>query len=355
MAEMLRGNDTVAGLKLPEVKKAISSTRRRKPTNETTRAPRWFTLGPTVAELCVTLILWEGYEQDERGIHKSFAELADETGYTKRQLKTARKLAEDEGLLMATPGFRLNAEAQRTLYWRLNWWHLHEVVFESALKETKTALERGSGKRVRDRLNKRRRQLEDALDDLKLRFLDAPSSQEKPEVQPEQEAGEQGVMTRCTHGDNNLTSIHEDTHEVTSVDNELSTPVSAGTEARQIMNGIYDQLKGCGYRLDGKEYAFNLARVRSVLKHDNPTEKELRDLPTACEDFLVWHGTLDVAKALRRMRQQERRSQLEAEEAARRSKRQGSRGGNDWKKHFAIGSRETRYEYDIGDEEDDTP
>ena len=41
LADMLRGKDTVAGLKLPEVKKAIGRTRRRKPTNETTRAPRW--------------------------------------------------------------------------------------------------------------------------------------------------------------------------------------------------------------------------------------------------------------------------------------------------------------------------
>src|SRR5919109_205673 len=41
-----------------------------------------------------------------------------------------------------------------------------------------------------------------------------------------------------------LSSLHEDTHEVTSVDNELSTPVSASTEARQIMNGVHNQLKG---------------------------------------------------------------------------------------------------------------
>ncbi len=347
MAEMLRGKDTVAGLTLPEVRKAISRTRRSKPTRETTRAPRWYTLGPAVGELCVTLILWEGYEQDERGIHKSFAELVDETGYTKQQLQGARKLAEGEGLLKATAGFRPNAERQRTLFWRLNWWHLHEVVFESALKKTRTALERGGGKRVRDNLNKRRRRLEDALDDLKLNFRGAPSPQDEPEAELGQDAGEQGVMTSCTHGDNNLAPLHEVTQEITSVDNELSTPVGASTDAGQVMNGIYNHLKGCGYRLDGDEYRFNLARVRSVLEHDNPTEEELGDLPTACKEFLEWYGSLDVAKALRRMRQQERRSRLEAEEEARRRERQSSRGNYDWTKHHSIDTGRRTYEYDI--------
>ena len=193
MADMLRGEDTVADLNLHEVKKAIARTRRRKPTNEMTRPPRWYTLGPEVADLCVTLLLWEGFEQDERGIHKSFGELAGETGYTKKQLQGARKLAEDEGLLTAKSGFRPTFNRQRTLYWRLNWWRLHEVVFLSALEETQAALEREGRKPVREELNKRRCQLESALEDLKLLFLSAATA---PGPEDEQDA-EVGVTHRC--------------------------------------------------------------------------------------------------------------------------------------------------------------
>jgi hypothetical protein len=108
-----------------------------------------------------------------------------------------------------------------------------------------------------------------------------------------------------------LSSLHEDTHEVTSVDNELSTPVSASTEARQIMNGVHNQLKGATVWMAKSSLSPSPACGASW-STTTPTAEELGALPTACGQFMVWHGTLDVAKALRRMRQQEQRSQLEA-------------------------------------------
>jgi hypothetical protein len=93
MAEMLRGKDTVAGLTLPQVRQAITRHPRRRLTKETTRNPRQCRLGGCLADLCVTLLLWQGREQDpERGPHKSFPELEEETGYTKRPVAEVRRL-----------------------------------------------------------------------------------------------------------------------------------------------------------------------------------------------------------------------------------------------------------------------
>ena len=182
MADMLRGKDPIAGLFIPEIKKAITQAWRSDPTTETNRAPRWYRMGGVVAEVCLRLLFWEGKESDERGVHKSFAELEAETGYSRRQLQTARRVAEEEGLLVATPGFRPDATGQRTLFWRLDMWQLHEVVFESALEATRTQLEREGRRQWRDRLNKKRRGLEQALHDLRLSFLD--EQEESTEAEP---------------------------------------------------------------------------------------------------------------------------------------------------------------------------
>ncbi len=67
MAAMLRGDEAVAGLEIPEVRKAIRHARRRTPARETDRAPRWYTLGGAVAELYLQLLFWEGKGELEDG------------------------------------------------------------------------------------------------------------------------------------------------------------------------------------------------------------------------------------------------------------------------------------------------
>ena len=107
LADMLRGENTIAGLTLPEVRRAISQAPRSRKTWETRpdRAPRQYRLGPVLADICVRFLLWEGSEWDpERGPHKSYAELEEETGHTKRQLQTARKNGDAEGLPWRTRG-----------------------------------------------------------------------------------------------------------------------------------------------------------------------------------------------------------------------------------------------------------
>lgn len=346
MADALRGKDPIAGLKLPDVRRAITRAERSTTTTEThpDRGPRRYKLGPVVAEVCVGLLLWIGKEQGERGIHKSYSELEHETGFTKRQLQTARNLCEEEGLLEVTAGKRPNATRQNTLYWRLDLWRLHEVVFASALSETRTALENEGRKKERDRLNGRRRKLETALNDLHLSFTEDPM-----------EAG--GAMTTWGDGDDNLGGLQEVTQESTFVDK--STPVDKGAEksnksskqdhtyieepsgknsfqianesspveeAGQLFNEIYNHMKEQGYRLDNEEYKFNLARMRSVLEQDNPTSQEIQELPKACAEYFTWRGTLDVAKALRRHRQQEARGLEQPQPKTRHAFRSGRVG-----------------------------
>ena len=305
MANMLRGKNTVAGLTLLEVRRAITQAARSRKTEETRpdRAPRQYKLGPVLAEMCMRLLLWEGHEQSKDGVHKSFSEMSDETGYSVHQIKGARKLGEEEGLLKATPGFRPGRERQRTLYWRIDYWRLHEVVFESALEETRYKLEREGSRSKRDKLNKRRRVLERALYDLRLEFLDV--------AEPLQEH-EGGDRTTHPEGDSRLGGLQEETQEVTSVDHR-STPVGDDAEAGQIMQNIYEHMKKAGFRLDNKEYTFNLSRVQGVLDNDNPSANDLSSLPEACKGYFTIYGHLDAKKALRRSRQQAARSEIMAQ------------------------------------------
>lgn len=335
LADQLRGRDTIAGLKLPDVRRAIKGHDRREKTTEPeqdrlgrSRAPRQYTIGAEVAEICVNLLLWEGREQDsERGIHKSFGEMAEETGCTEKEIKGARKLGEREGLFVATVGFRPGRERQRTLYWRLNLWRLHEVVFEGALEETMTLLGREGRKPERDALNKRRRALETALSDLRLDFLDEPEN-----GQETGDAGQVGVGTSWSYPDTKLAPLQENMQEGTSVDNSLSTTVHNPLDRAvdQVMKEIYHHLKDHGYPLDKGEYSFNLERLDTLYRHYAPTGAELAELLEICLRYFEFAGRLDVANAVRRHRQQAARRELEAAEASRRGGRKKGRG----KKHY---------------------
>lgn len=85
------------------------------------------------------------------------------------------------------------------------------------------------------------------------------------------------------------------------------------SEAQQLMDEIYRALKDRKMRLTKDEYAFNLGRIGNMLKHDDPVEAELDELPKACVEYFEWYGTLDVVKALRRRRQQQLRRVREQE------------------------------------------
>lgn len=87
------------------------------------------------------------------------------------------------------------------------------------------------------------------------------------------------------------------------------------SETQQLMDEIYWAIKDRKMRLTKDEYAFNLGRIRNVLSNDDPTGEELDELPKACVEYFEWYGTLDVAKALRRYRQQQHRREREQESA----------------------------------------
>ena len=80
------------------------------------------------------------------------------------------------------------------------------------------------------------------------------------------------------------------------------------------MTRIYDYMKAQGKRLDRAEFTHNLGQMRKVLDSDDPTDEELEALPTLSEEYYDWFGILDVAKALRRGRQQTARREREAQE-----------------------------------------
>lgn len=108
-------------------------------------------------------------------------------------------------------------------------------------------------------------------------------------------------------GANNEDSVDKD-----SEDNSTESTENR-TETQQIMDEIYRALRNRKLRLTKEEYGYNLGRLNNVLKNDEPTDDELDALPKTCVDYFEWFGSLDIAKALRRYRQQKLRRVRETE------------------------------------------
>lgn len=301
---MLRGKTAMAGMSLVDVREAISRARRK----DKDAAGRQRRMDKNVADLIVELLTWEGSgELDDFWLHRSSRQIAESpAALTPRMLETARRNAAEEGLLRFRTGYR-PSDRRPTTFYRLDMWQLARVVNRSELEEVERVLRHETRERERDGLNKKRRALEAAKNDLDL-IERGDSGNPKPVVEPPQVVG-QPPTTRIGYR-----SIRQ---EITSVDTDVSTPVvagEAGSQAGETMKKVYNHLKGKGYRLDNGEYRHNLKRVESILDQDDPTEQELEDLPEACLGYFEWHGSLDAAKALRRARQQASRAEMTARE-----------------------------------------
>jgi hypothetical protein len=268
----------------------------------TDAADRQWTMGPNVGKMVRQLVFWDGKgSDDDDRIHKTAREwFQSEAGLTERQLRTARRIAVEEGLVEVTVG-RRPSDGQKVNFYRLNMWQTARVVVESELENTNRKLAHEGRKRVRDRLNKQRRGLERTQEDLNL-FVERNSGDSEREGGTDKMSGPSCQFAAPTG----------EYQESTSVSSLKDTPVGEDAEAGKSMQEVYDHMKEAGYRLDNEEYRFNLTRVRSLLDHDAPTAEELQELPEACREYFVIHGKLDARKALRRMRQQAARSEMMA-------------------------------------------
>lgn len=295
--------NVLKGINAFEVQDAIARAKRSK----LDRGGRQWRIGAHVGMMCRQLLFWEQKgELADFWIHKTAREwLTADASFTPRMLRTAEKVAVEEGLMEIEVGWR-PGDRQRTKFYRLNLWEVVRVVVVSELENIEDLLKHEGRKNRRDTLNRRRREFERARDDLNLLY--------ERDSSPSEAQG--GVMAICRDRDNNLYPLQENTTEITSVDIDISTPVrdpvGGDTEAGRIMNNIYNHLKETGFRLDSKEYGFNLRSVRRMLDKDNPTKQEIDELPEACRAYFEINSKLDVAKALRYARQQAARAHHEA-------------------------------------------
>lgn len=147
---------------LLEVQNTVAGAKRTKRGND----GRQLELGANVARLVTQLLYWEGRgEAQGNWIHKSSSEWRREVGLNVRKLGTARRVAEEEGLIEQRQALR-SSDRRQTIYYRLNVWHLARVVVDSKLAATNRRLKTERLPRERARLNKERRALEEAREDL---------------------------------------------------------------------------------------------------------------------------------------------------------------------------------------------
>ena len=300
VAGMLKGKTAMAGMDLVDVRKAIARAPRREPD----AAGRQRRQGGNVATFLVQLLTWEGSgELDDYYIHRTKREwFESEAALTEAMVKTARKTAHEEGLVDYEQTYRPNDRRPTTKY-RVNMWELTRLVIRS------------DHKRERDKLNRKRRELERAKDDLNL-FEERDSGNPEPEVEPGQLSPQTGSTSPPYR------RVHQ---EVTSVDTKVSTPVGEDAEAGTIMNEIYHRMKEEKFLLDNAQYGYNLGRVRKLLNEDEPTAEELEKLPEGFRDYFVVYGKRDSREALDEMRRQKARSVMMANgEAAGTSQGKGS-------------------------------
>lgn len=163
-------------------------------------------IGAHVGQMCRQLLFWEGKgELEDAWIHKTAREWEEsEAALTKRMLKTAERVAMEEGLIEVEDG-RRPGDQQQTKFYRLNLWALARVVVVSELENVTNRLEHEGRKTRRDQLNKRRRELKQAEADLDL--VGKPNPPSDPF---------EGGVTSSNPGGNKLVPLQENTQENTS-------------------------------------------------------------------------------------------------------------------------------------------
>jgi hypothetical protein len=110
-------------------------------------------------------------------------------------------------------------------------------------------------------------------------------------------------------------------------------------EARE-MEMISGFLKGKDLPLTEGETRYNTDKLREVIETCSPTDQELRELPEWCWRYVVYHKKLDVFSAMRLMRTERQKEQLEAQRQEKRNGRaqeEGPRAGrSDRRKKLVI-------------------
>ena len=147
VANMLKGPNAVADLTFLEVRNAVARAKR----SDRDRGGRQRLIGANVGAMCGQLLYWEGKgEADDFWIHKTANDwMTTDAPLTKRMLKTAERVAMEEGLIEVVPGKR-PGDKQNTVWYRLNMWELARVVVASELENIEFRLEHEGRKNVRD-------------------------------------------------------------------------------------------------------------------------------------------------------------------------------------------------------------
>lgn len=140
---------------------AIEDAVSRTPRKELDEAGRTRRIGANVGKQCRQLVFWEGKGDNPDGwIHKTAREVEAETGMTRGQQRTARRVGVEEGLFEIEPGFR-PSDRRPTNYYRLNVLNVATTIITSEAEKIARRLDRERRKDKRDALASERRKLEE--------------------------------------------------------------------------------------------------------------------------------------------------------------------------------------------------
>ena len=170
------------GMNALRVQEAITRAYRSKRTATKEGGVRRYRIGAHVAAMCRQLLHWDGRgEAQGDWVHKTGFEWEhSEAGLTRSKLRTARRIAREEGLIEENPGTRRDQRA--TVFYRLDVWKLAEVVVQSELENARKLLASEGREEHKARLRKQIRGLEVTKADLAIR--------DAPDVAPVSASGE---------------------------------------------------------------------------------------------------------------------------------------------------------------------
>lgn len=206
--EMMVGPRAVAGLNLPKVEDAIA----RAPRRRLDAAGKQRRIGPKVAKMVKKLLMLEGKgEMPDFWVHKTRREwTTDEVPLTMGELRTARRVAGEEGLFEEKDGFR-PSDGQRTTFYRLDMWAVARVVMRSELERYRGLLECERRPTQRSTYEKRVKELLRASSDLAV--VDrgtAETTGAKPAPDPANPEPQEGDQI-SQHPRDNSASLHPGT------------------------------------------------------------------------------------------------------------------------------------------------
>lgn len=212
-------------MKVLEVQEAVT----RAPRSETDQAGKQHRIGAHVSAMVRQLLFWEGKGEAEGGwIYKSALdwEQAD-AALTASKLRTARRVAVEEGLWEERQQLR-PGDQRPTVYYRLDMLRVAEVVVFSELQNTHRLLQRERRGGEREKLNRKRRELEKARDDLRL--IGMGDTEDSTHNQPCQ--FDRGTVSKYQGSHNKMTPLQESTSgDVPAGDFVCQTTLPEGLEA----------------------------------------------------------------------------------------------------------------------------